>query len=52
MGLWAAFAKVKSVLDSRTLSIPPTLTVSFPKRSGEETGQLLKLVENCFETLF
>lgn len=38
VGLWAAFAKVKSVLDSRTLLIPPTATVSFPKKAGEETG--------------
>ena len=52
VGLWAAFAKVKSVKDSRTLSIPPTATVSFPKKAGEETGQLLKSFENCLKTLF
>ena len=38
VGLWAAFAKVKSTRDSRTLLIPPTATVSFPKKAREETG--------------
>lgn len=38
VGLWAAFAKVKFVLDSRTLFMPPTATVSFPNKAGEETG--------------
>ena len=38
VGLWAAFAKVKSARDSRTLLIPPTATVSFPKKAREETG--------------
>jgi len=38
VGLWVAFAKVKSVLNSRTLSIFLTATVSFPKKAGEETG--------------
>ena len=38
VGLWAAFAKVKSVKDSRTLFMPPTATVSFPRKAEEETG--------------
>ena len=38
VGLWVAVAKVKSVLDSQTLFIPPTATVSFPRKAEEETG--------------
>ena len=46
VGLWAAFAKVKSALDSRTLLISPTATVSFPKKAREETGEFLISLEN------
>ena len=36
VGLWAAFAKVKSALDSRTLLIPPTATVSFLRKQEKK----------------
>lgn len=45
VGLWAAFAKAKSTLDSRTLLIPPTATESFPKNAREGTGKLLKTLK-------
>lgn len=51
VGLWAAFAKVKSALGSWTLLFSSTATISIPVESKRRNRKNKKLVEGGDHTL-